>query len=600
MKDSATNLINKSDIRKAIKMDNWLGNIVAAAAMQIMGLNHLNKIYPDIQKYKGQEFTEKSLSRFDIKYNISPAELENIPKTGPFITVSNHPFGGWDGILLYNTIASIRPDFKIIANFILSSIPNLKDCFLAVNPFEDNKSLTSSFSGIRTAYKIIENGGGLGIFPAGEVSTYYGKNKYTADKEWKHSILKLIQNCKVPVIPIYFDGTNSKRFHILGKIHPVLRTINLPNELIKKKGQTLSMNIGRKITPGELAKYDTIQELGLYLRNRVYALEANTLVNDSTPKNPDNCEPIVDRPDQKLLNKDIEHLDKNNFLFQVTKFKCYLADYNEIPNIFIEIGRKREESFREVGEGTGAKIDTDEYDLYYKHLILWDSELNHLVGAYRLGIGKEIMESKGYEGFYTSTLFEFSDKFKEILPRTIELGRSFLSSEYKKEPLALMLLIKGLLYTVAKYEEDCKYLFGPASITSWFPPFYRSLLVYGLASAMKEKYKGYVTPRHPFSYNFLRTDPSVLFLDKCSNIDFFDKYLQKLSNNRYRVPTLIKKYKKLNADILAFNVDKDFNDCVDGMIFLDLNNVPQREVIALTKGSDNPDELLERFKNNEY
>lgn len=599
MKNSATKLINKSDIRKAIKMDNWMGNIVASAAMKLMGLNYINKIYSDIAEYSGIDFTRALIDKFGVKYDIDPTELENIPKEGAFITVSNHPFGGWDGILLYNTIASVRPDFKIIANFILSSIPNLKDCFLAVNPFENNKKLTSSFSGIKSAYDIIKNGGALGIFPAGEVSTYYGKNKFTADKEWSHSILKLIKNCNVPVIPIYFDGTNSNKFHRLGKIHPMLRTVNLPNELIKKSGETIIMKIGTSITLPELQHYQTTVDLGNYLRNRVYALEANTKLCDSCKQSMLSLQPITGRPSQILLDKDLKYLNENSFLFQVSKYKCYLAETEEIPNVFIEIGRKREESFREVGEGTGHSIDIDKYDDYYRHLILWDIEGNKLAGAYRVGIGKEIMEKFGPRGFYTNTLFEFSDKFVSLLPESIELGRSFLSSEYKKETLPLMLLIKGLLYTVTRYK-GYKYLFGPASISSWFPIFYRSLLVYGLSTTLKEKYANLVIPKNPFIYDFLRTDISILLKEKCNNIDFLDKYIQKLSNDRFRVPTLFKKYSKLNADVLTFNVDKDFNNCVDGMIFLNLDNVPKREVAALTKGSENPEELLERFKDNKH
>ena len=212
--------------------------------------------------------------------------------------------------------------------------------------------------------------------------------------------------------------------------------------------------------------------------------------------------------------------------------------------------------------GTGAGIDTDKYDRYYKHLILWDKDSRKLAGAYRLGIGREIYERYGVEGFYTHTLFKYSKEFTEKLPECIELGRSFLSVEYKKEALPLMLLIKGLLFTVIRYS-NCKYLFGPASITSWLPPFYRSLIIYGLSMCTPGSPECTVTPRTPFKYDFLRVDPALLLKGK---------------------------------DILAYNVDKEFNYCVDGMIFLDIDKVPRSEVVLLTKGSDNPETLLERFK----
>ena len=157
-----------------------------------------------------------------------------------------------------------------------------------------------------------------------------------------------------------------------------------------------------------------------------------------------------------------------------------------------------------------------------------------------------------------------------------------------------MLLIKGLLYTVTNYPHT-KYLFGPASISSWIPPFYRSIIVKGLEGNISKENIGLVTPKTPFKEHNLRCDLNWLLKDKTDNIDFLDKYIQRLSDNNFRVPTLIKKYIKLNAEILAFNVDKEFNYCVDGMIFLDLDKVPVEEITSLTKGSDDPERLLKRF-----
>ena len=578
-----TKLINKSDIKKAVNLKGPAGSLAASCAMSLMGLNRINRLYP-----------KAAMRTFRISTDILHEELEYIPKEGPFIIVSNHPFGGWDGIVLYNTVAAIRPDFKIITNFILSCIPNLKDSFLAVNPFSDNKGLKSSFSGIKAAMDVLDKGGCVGIFPAGEVSTYYKGRKYPADKEWTGAIMKLIRNSGVPVVPVYFDGTNSRWFHFVGKIHPMLRTVNLPNELLKRSGKTVTMRIGRPFSASEIQKYSDIKELGRMLRNRVYALEANVpeRVEAHAAQMRQAQEPLLPPVDSRELEKEMNALTP---LFEVYKYRCYLADTEQIPTMMTEIGRRREESFRQVGEGTGAGIDTDKYDRYYKHLILWDKDSKKLAGAYRLGIGREIYERYGVEGFYTHTLFKYSDEFTRKLPECIELGRSFLSVEYKKEALPLMLLIKGLLFTVIRYS-NCKYLFGPASITSWLPPFYRSLIIYGLSMCTPDNPEGLVTPRTPFRYDFLRVDPALLLKGKAGNVDALDKCIQRLSDGRYRIPTLLKKYVKLGADILAYNVDKEFNYCVDGMIFLDIDRVPRSEVVLLTKGSDNPETLLERFK----
>lgn len=226
--NSGTKLINKSDIRRALPVKGPLGSLIASCAMSLLGLNRINRLYPQFGAYRGREFTKEAMKTFRISTDILPEEVEYIPREGPFIIVSNHPFGGWDGIVLYNTVAAVRPDFRILTNFILSLIPNLRDSFLAVNPFSDRKQLRSSLPGLKAAMETIERGGCVGIFPAGEVSTYYRGNKFPADKEWTHTVMKLVTTCRVPVLPVYFDGGNSRMFHLLGRIHPMLRTLRLP------------------------------------------------------------------------------------------------------------------------------------------------------------------------------------------------------------------------------------------------------------------------------------------------------------------------------------------------------------------------------------
>lgn len=591
--NSGTKLINKSDIRRALPVKGPLGSLIASCAMSLLGLNRINRLYPSFGAYRGREFTKEAMKTFRIGTDILPEETAYIPKEGPFIVVSNHPFGGWDGIVLYNTVAAVRPEFKILTNFILSMIPNLQDSFLAVNPFSENKKLHSSLPGLKAAVETLQNGGCVGIFPAGEVSTYYKGCRYPADKEWTHTVMKLVSTCGVPVLPVYFDGSNSRMFHLLGRIHPMLRTVSLPRELLRRSGSTVTMRIGRLIPAQEIARCSDIRELGGMLRNRVYAMEANVPRNAASVHTSATQEPLIEPVPRTVLQQEMDALTP---LFEAYRYQCFLADTEQIPGMMREIGRRREESFRQVGEGTGAKIDTDLYDEYYKHLILWDKDAGQLAGAYRLGIGPEIMKKYGVNGFYTHTLFRFSDGFVSRLPQCIELGRSFLSVEYKKEALPLMLLIKGLFYTVLRYKE-CKWLFGPASITSWLPPFYRSLIVYGLNEMVSsgKEYSGLVSARTPFRYEFLRTDPKTLLSGRLESIDAFDKYIQRLSDGHYRIPTLIKKYVKLNAGILAFNVDKDFNYCVDGMIFLDMAAVPRSEIQMLTKGSDDQESLIDKF-----
>lgn len=591
-----TKIINISDIKSAIGMKGVLGDVVGKAAMSLLDLHELNDVYAKCYDQYGKDFAARLLEVLNIKSDIIASQLDVIPKEGPFIIVSNHPFGALDGILLFNTISSVRPDFKILTNFILSHIKNLSEYFLPVNPFSDMKGLKNSFSGVRAAKEHLLKGGGLGLFPAGEVSTYHGKG-YTEDIDWTLSIAKLISKSNVPVIPVYFDGQNSRMFHALGRIHPLFRTAQLPREMCKSTNRTITMRIGKSIAPSEIQEHN-INSLRRYLRNRSYALEAQIETptpNEQLRKAEDEA-PIAPTKGKEALVKEITMLEeKGKKLFDTANFSCYLADYEEIPALIHEIGIRREEAFRAVGEGTGLEADLDNFDLYYKHLILWDNEKSSFAGAYRLGIGKEIVSKYGKHGFYSNTLFKYSQGFIDTLSCSIELGRSFVALDYKKDALPLMLLIRGLMYSILRYDE-CKYLFGPVSISSSYPLFYRSLMAHYILEIHSTRFlKKNVKGRTPFKPDFLRVSPTDLIESKSKSIETFDRFLLRLSDNQYRLPTLVKQYLKLGAKIACFNVDKDFNYCIDGLVFLNISDVPKDEILKLARGAENPEKILDRF-----
>ncbi|MDD4638679.1 MAG: GNAT family N-acetyltransferase, partial [Bacteroidales bacterium] len=569
------------------------GDIAAAFIMWFLGFNRINKKYSRFAQFNGREFSTALLKEFGVQYELDDRELENIPQEGPFIFVSNHPYGAIDGMILLNIFSSVRPDIKFVTNFILSNIPNLKDFFFPVNPFENGKDLKSSFSGLRMANEHLATGGCLGLFPAGEVSSHYG-SAIIRDKEWQPSIIKLIKNAGVPVIPVYCHGTNSKFFHVVGRIHPVLRTIRLPRELLNKKGRVVSVRIGRVISASEVGDYKDIKSLGRYLKSRSYALEGNVKKEKKWIADKE-IVPIALPKNRRALMKEILSLPHNKLLFTTGHYACYFTDFQSIPLMMHELGRRREESFRAIGEGTGKPLDLDSYDEYYKHLILWDKRKSRLVGAYRLGFGKEILKTKGVKGLYSNTLFGYEKPMLDILNQAIELGRSFVVLDYQKETLPLILLIKGLFYS-ALNNPEIRYLMGPVSISSWYPKFYRSLIIYYLQQNYSVKeLEQYIIPKNPFFPDYLRCSVDDLMLNKMESLEKFDRYLMRLSNNEYRLPTLVKKYLKINSRIIKFNVDPDFNYCVDGMVLLDLLQISKQEIINLSKDEPNKEKVYKRF-----
>lgn len=599
-------LVNEEDLMKATNLQGFGGEGIAKLLMFILGFNKVNDIYSRIGNNEGLDFIRSILDELEIKYEINPEELKRIPKGG-FITVSNHPFGGIDGILLMLLILEQRPDFKVMVNFLLQKIKPIEDFCLPVNPFENKKSISSSLTGIKSALKHVKEGHGLGIFPAGEVSAFNQSLFNVADKQWNDSIMKLIKSAEVPVVPIYFHGSNSNLFHLLGMVHPMLRTVRLPSELLNKKNKTIKIRIGNPISVEEQREFKDrdISRYTRYLRAKTYALSSP--INDSEVKKffkpriakKTTIEEIIAPVDPKIVQAEVANLKNDYLLFTNKNYSVICAPSVEMPNIITEIGRLREVTFRQVGEGTNQKIDIDEFDLYYNQLFIWDDDANAIVGAYRVGKGQEILDRYGKKGFYIQSLFKISDEFSPILNQSIELGRSFIVSDYQRKPLPLFLLWKGILYFLLKHPEY-RYLIGPVSVSNRYSSFSKKLIV----NFLKENHYDYemakfVKPRNKFKAKFDNIDSEIVVQQAKADINKIDKFISDVEAEDYRMPVLLKKYTKLGGKIISLNVDPLFNDCLDGLLVLDLFNVPFEVITSLSK-EINDKSILERFNQTDY
>jgi len=592
-------LLSSKSIAKAINIDNLGGEVLAKMIMQFFKLNKINKLYSDIDKINISEFIDEVFKHLEIEIEVSEKDLENIPKEGAFISVSNHPLGGIDGLILLKIMLDKRPNFKILGNFVLNSIPQLSKMIIPVNPFE-NKAIAkeSSFSGLKTTLKHLNDANPLGIFPAGEVSSYQTTMGKITDREWSTTVLKLIRKASVPVVPIYFQGANSRLFHLLGKVHPLLRTVKLPSEMLNKKGQIFTVQIGKPIPVSEQKKFSDIPQFGRFLRAKTYMLNKDVKVkkffnNDTHSKS--QPLPVIDKLPNKLLEIEIEKLRDLFLLFSVAEFDIFCTPAGNIPNLMNEIGRLREITFRKVGEGTGKSIDIDEYDLYYNQLIIWDRNKNQVAGGYRLGLGNDIMNQFGMKGLYSRSLFKFDKEFEVYLRNGIELGRSFITSEYQRHPLPLFLLWKGILYFIIK-NSNARFLFGPVSISNDFSTIGKSLMVKFMKSNYFDPFIAkLVKPRKQFRLP-KKFDFDMNFIIENSGNDFIkiDKFI-KDTHFGMPIPVLLKKYiTSLNAKVIGFNVDPNFNNCLDGLILLDIYDIPFRTIQTLSEEL-NEKELLKKF-----
>ncbi len=595
------NLIESSDILKASGKLNRLGgnvggSIVAKLVMYIMRLNKINKLYSNVYDEDPEAFLDRLIEALGVTIEINEEDLLKIPKEGPFITISNHPFGGLDGIILIKLLSKIRPDYKVMANFLLRKIVPIKDYFLAVNPFEDRKNISSA-SGIKEALRHLEEGKPLGLFPAGEVSSYKADSNNIEDKEWGQSVLKMIKKANVPVIPIYFKGSNSLLFQLLGLIHPMLRTVKLPSELLNKKNRIIRMRIGSPISPEIQNSFTDIMQYGKFLRAKTYLLGSSLEVKKfflKTQKAGKHVEPVAPNVDVEVLKKEVENITEDYLLFTMKNYSVFCAPTLKIPNVLNEIGRLREVTFRAVGEGTNRSIDLDEFDLYYYHLFIWDNEVSRIVGAYRVGKGKDIIDRYGIKGFYINTLFKIRKDMLPVLYESIELGRSFVIEEYQRKPLPLFMLWKGILYFLIKNPEY-RYLIGPVTISGKYTTVSKELIMkFIIRNHWDAELAQCVTPR--CKYRVETNDPDVDVMVDASGADIamLDKMIGDIEPSSDKLPILLKKYISLNGRIIGFNIDPKFNMCLDGLLILDLFDVPMNTIESLSKEM-NDDTILSRF-----
>jgi len=592
-------LIETDELLDAAKLNRFGGASVGRVLMTLLRINKINKLYDEVNSKTGLEFIDELIEKLELDFEIREEELSRLPKEGAFVTVSNHPFGGIDGMLLIKIISSVRPDIKLLANYLLQRIEPVQEYILPVNPFENRKDSASSLTGLKMAFQHLSDGKVLGFFPAGEVSSYNQDNFGKTDRQWQTPALKFIRKARVPVVPIYFEGSNSRIFHILGLIHPSLRTVKLPSEIFNKRHKKIRIRIGNPISVKEQDEFSDIARYGRFLRAKTYSLgSALEVKRFFLPrfKRVQKPEPIADPVPKELIISEIKALRTNldALLFANDTFEVFCTPSKNIPMLMNEIGRLREITFRDVGEGTNRSMDLDEYDLYYNQLFVWDTEAEKIVGAYRVGIGDDILQGYGIKGFYIHSLFRINRGFKKILRQSMELGRSFIVEEYQRKPLPLFLLWKGILYFLIKNSEY-RYLVGPVSISNRFSEFSKSMIInYIRKNYYNRKYARYIRPRTKYNVPGYNIDEDII-LESADNLQKFDKFIDDVETSGYKMPVLLKRYLKLNGKIIGFNVDPKFNNSLDGLLILDLFDVPMETIASLSKEL-NDDTILERFE----
>ncbi len=579
-------LVTSKEVAKAIKVHKlgFVGTFIGWSLMKVLNLSAMNALYDRNKHLSDLEFINALLEELEVDFEIPEEDLKRIPKTGPFVTISNHPLGGIDGIILLKLVLERRPDYKIMANFLLHRVVPLKPYVMPVNPFENNKDVKSSFAGFKAAISHLRDGQPLGIFPAGEVSTQKD-DKDIVDKPWEEAAMKLIKKGNVPVVPIYFHAKNSGLFYRLAKMSDSLRTAKLPSELLSQKGRVIKVRIGNAISVADQNEHGTLAAYSQFLRKKTYMLSnpfQKKNLMEQLPKSiklPKQPKKIAGPVLKETIEAEVAYLLANDKrLLESKNYEVYLASAARIPNILLEIGRLREITFRDVGEGSNNSLDIDDFDTHYHHMFLWDKEAKVIAGAYRMGLGSKIFAEHGIDGFYLQDLFRFEPELYDMMSKSIEMGRAFVVKDYQLKPMPLFLLWKGIVHTTLRYPEH-RFLIGGVSISNKFSEFSKGLMIEFMKSNYYDPWVAqYINPKKEYKVKLKDADKDFIFDASEADLNKFDKIIDEVEPGALRLPVLIKKYIKQNAKVVAFNVDPLFNNAVDGLMYIRIADLPESTV----------------------
>ena len=508
---------------------------------------------------RGFDFVAAALQFLGARYDVDTAGLARIPAHGRLLVIANHPSGALDALALLDAIGKVRRDVRIVANDMLSALDNLDGLLLPVRILGGRPSADS----LRAVDAALARGECVIVFPAGEVSRLGPRG--IRDTRWRRGFLRFARGCDAPVLPVRIQARNSALFYGASALFKPAGTALLAREMFARRGRRILLQVGEAITLDPAA--DDTSELRR-VRKRLYALRAQPHPNlppagevASAP------EPLVTAVDPALVRADIERMQPLGETSDGKRIRVGTLAVD--APLLREIGRLRELTFRAVGEGTGRRLDLDAWDSWYEHIVLWDDAASKVVGAYRIARGAPVLAAHGIRGLYTASLFDYADDAIARIAQGMELGRSFVVPEYWGSR-SIDYLWQGI-GAYLRAHPKVRYLFGAVSISAALPIAAREQI-----AAHYSHYfgggVGEVVSKRPFVYR--AAQPADAAMDADTAFRVLKANLDALGA---QVPMLYKQYTELcepdGARFLAFGVDPDFSDAVDGLIEVDIQRM---------------------------
>lgn len=545
--------------------------LMKTASSLLKRLLHQEEINTFIETHRhleGLEFNDAVLEHFNFTFQVSSKDRARIPDQGRVLIVANHPLGSLDGLALLKLVSEIRTDVKIVATILLNCIDPLQSLFLSVDNLSKSANHRDSMNQI---VEVLEAGYTVILFPTGEVSRISPLG--IRDGKWNSGFLSIAKRTRTPIVPVHIGGKNSTLFYGLSSIYKPLGTMMLVNEMFNQKGGEILFRIGKPIPWESIAAMDLSKKaVAKLMRKQVYLLSKKKKKELFKP-----IENIIHPVRTQSIRKELR---ASQLIGKTQDGKCiYLFDYMPNSSVMREIGRLRELSFRQVQEGTGNALDIDNYDRYYRHLILWDEDELEIIGSYRIGEAPRILKEYGESGLYAHSLFKFNKALIPYLENGIELGRSFIQPRYQGKRS-----LDYLWYGIGAYlyqHPEIRYMIGPVSLsTSWPEPAQKVI-----ASFYTELFgndKMLIMPRLPFDFDPVKDFAS--FRQITDEAEYKQAYMilkKKLDDLGVKVPLLYKQYVELcqpgGCEFLGFNIDPKFSNCIDALILVHIDTIKEKK-----------------------
>lgn len=531
-----------------------------SALDRLMHLGEMRSFFAEHRGLQGVPLLDEILDRLDVSYALSLKDRGRIPHEGRLVVVANHPLGGLDGLVLLRALLEVRQDVRVVANDLLLGLPGLSEHLLPYDVFSPRPQ-KENLSGIGRALQQEE---AVLFFPSAEVARLTWRG--VREPKWHNGPVHFARKHSAAVLPVFVRGRNSPLFYAASLLSRPLSTLLLPHELFNKRGRTLALKVG------DLIPASAFSQGSLGTKTLTRLVERQVARVGKGKKGPFKTESCIVHPvDRGRLQSE---LAKAQRLGATPDGKRVLLADGSSSALLREIARLRECAFRKVGEGTGGRMDLDAYDRHYRHLVLWDEPRAEVVGAYRIGECATILSERGRKGLYSASLFEYSRELEALLPKSIELGRSFVQPKYWNSR-ALDYLWQGIGAYLAS-RPDLEHLFGCVSISNTYPEPAKDLLVHFFTTWFGGCEAG-AFPRRPYLVSRAREEEIRALLPGKHYREELRVLKETLKQYGCAIPTLYKQYAELcepgGVRFLGFGVDPDFGCCVDGFILVSVSKI---------------------------